>query len=233
MQTAEAAARACMDCEALVLENEGLVRAAARRFTQFEHRWDAEELLQAGRLGLLEAARRFDPSRGLAFSTLAVPYILGEMKGFLRGQQAVHVPRTIRANAATVARAAEQLQRRLGRAPTLLETADACGLTPEETALAMESRADARSLQEAASQDADSATLGDALPDRDSAKPYERIEIRSVLDGCGPQEKALLTMRYLRGMSQADTAKALGVSQGQVSKLEKKALLGLRKEIAQ
>ncbi|MDR1599297.1 MAG: sigma-70 family RNA polymerase sigma factor [Oscillospiraceae bacterium] len=204
-----------------------LVHAAARRFPGA----DPGEITQSGCVGLIEAIRRFDVTRGLRFSTYAVPYILGEMRHFLRADHTVHIPRRLQDTGRDAAKASRELCARLGREPTIQEIAAELRTTPEDLAMALESRATPASLDAPSSAEDDS-PLGESLGDAASGSGYERVLVRDMLERCEPEERALLTMRYFRGMSQTDAAKALGISQPQASRLEKRLLTKLRETSA-
>ncbi|MDR2657395.1 MAG: sigma-70 family RNA polymerase sigma factor [Oscillospiraceae bacterium] len=200
-----------------------LVHAAAKRFPGA----DAGEITQSGCVGLIEAIRRFDVTRGVRFSTYAVPYILGEMRHFMRTDHSVHIPRRMQDAGREAARASRELCARLGREPTIQEIGAELRISPEELTLAMESRSAPISLDAPASTE-DSAPMHESLGDASSDRGYERVMVRDLLERCEPMERALLAMRYFRGMSQTDVAKVLGISQPQASRLEKRLLLRLR-----
>ncbi|GHU69083.1 RNA polymerase sigma-F factor [Clostridia bacterium] len=200
-----------------------LVHAAAKRFSGA----DTAEITQSGCVGLIEAIRRFDVSRGVRFSTYAVPYILGEMRHFLRTDHTVHIPRRMQDAGREAARVSRELCARLGREPTIHEIAAELNTSAEELALALESRSSPISLDAPTSID-DDTPMHEALGDTSSSIGYERVLVRDLLERCEPAERALLTMRFFRGMSQSDTAKKLGISQPQASRLEKRLLLRLR-----
>ncbi|MDR0396274.1 MAG: sigma-70 family RNA polymerase sigma factor [Oscillospiraceae bacterium] len=204
-----------------------LVHAAAKRFPGA----DPGEITQSGCVGLIEAIRRFDVTRGVRFSTYAVPYILGEMRHFLRVDHSMHIPRRLQDAGRDAARVSRELCAKLGREPTIQEVALEMRTSPEELAMAMESRAAPASL-DAPSGAEDGAPMHESLGDASSQSGYERVLVRDMLERCAPAERALLTMRYFRGMSQTDAAKALGISQPQASRMEKRLLARLRESSA-
>ncbi len=225
---ARVAAAQAGDAAAMALlakENLGLVRAAMRRFSGV----DEQELYQAGCLGLVEAIRRFDVTRGVAFSTYAVPYILGEMRRYVRDNRSVHVSRSLQATARNAHRAAEALRISMGREPTLVEIAREIAVAPEELAMALSSQAAPLSLDAPMGEDGDT-NLSETLGDERQEVAFERTLVRGMLERCRERERALLLLRYFRGLSQEDTARALGLSQSQVSRLEKQILARLRQE---
>jgi len=225
---ARVAAAQAGDAAAMALlakENLGLVRAALRRFSGV----DMQELYQAGCLGLVEAIRRFDVTRGVAFSTYAVPYILGEMRRFVRDDRGVHVSRSLQATARSAHRAAEALRMAKGREPTLTEIAQEIAIAPEELAMALSSQAAPLSLDAPMGEDGET-SLRELIGDERQEVEFERTLVRGMLERCKERERALLLLRYFRGMSQEDTARALGLSQSQISRLEKQVLARLRAE---
>ena len=223
VQAAQAGDAAAMAL--LAKENLGLVRAAMRRFSGV----DMQELYQAGCLGLVEAIRRFDVTRGVAFSTYAVPYILGEMRRFVREDRSVHVSRGLQATARSAHRAAESLRSAMGREPTLVEIAQEIAVAPDELAMALSSQAAPLSLDAPMGEDGDT-SLREIIGDERQEIAFERTLVRGMLERCRERERALLQLRYFRGLSQEDTARALGLSQSQVSRLEKQILARLREE---
>ncbi|MDR1569228.1 MAG: sigma-70 family RNA polymerase sigma factor [Oscillospiraceae bacterium] len=217
-----------MDALERVEENMGLVYAAANRFP-----WaDRREMVQSGCVGLMEAVRRFDDTRGVRFSSFAVPYILGEMRAYLRRDHAVHIPRTLQDASAKAARTAQELRGVLGREPTLNEISARLGIAPEELAAALESRAAPISLDAPVGEESDAPQFRDSIGDASQQLPFDRVLARDLIARCDEKERALLQLRYFRGMTQAQTAKALGVTQPQVSRMEKKLLERLRESTA-
>lgn len=215
-----------MDAARLAEENMGLVYAAAKRFA-----WaDRGEIIQSGCVGLMEAARRFDESRGVRFSTYAVPYILGEMRAFIRHDHAMHIPRTMQEVSCRAYRAAQQLREEIGREPTLSDIAARLDTSPEELAAAMESGAPPVSLDAPVSGEPDSIRLGDVVRDDSQQAAFNQVIARDILSRCGKTERALIQLRYFRGMTQAQAAKALGISQPQVCRMEKRVLESLRSD---
>ncbi|GHU73337.1 RNA polymerase sigma factor [Clostridia bacterium] len=202
-----------------------LVHAAAKRFKGA----DASEVTQSGCVGLVEAIRRFDTGRGVRFSTYAVPYILGEIRHYLRTDHAMHIPRRLQDASREAARASAMLTARLGREPTVPEIAAELNMSPEELALALESRAAPVSLDAPIGME-DDTPMHESLGDAASGMSFERVDVRDILERCEPEERALLTMRFFRGMSQSDAARVLGISQPQASRMEKRILARLRKE---
>lgn len=213
-------------CARLIEENAGLIWSIVRRY--YGRGTDPEDLYQLGCLGFLKAVRGFDPAFGCQFSTYAVPKIAGEIRRFLRDDGPVKVSRGQKEQALAIHRARNQLTAQLGREPTLSELAQATGLTPEDIAAADLATAAVTSLQ------AESGETGLALegmvasPEEDLV---ERVALRTAIDRLPQQQRMLILLRYYKGLTQDKTAKILGVSQVQVSRLEKKAIQFLRQEL--
>jgi len=209
----------------LVEANLGLVYAAARRFTFA----DRDEVIQSGCLGLTEAAKRFDASRGTAFSTYAVPYILGEIKAYLRRDHALHIPRHIQDLGSRSRKESDRLRLTLGREPTISEIAQSLSVSIEDIAAAMESNIAIISLDSPVNRDdGEDAPLSHVVSDESSAIPIQRVLVRDLVDSLGERERRLIRLRYFDGHTQAEAARILGVGQPQVSRMEKQALMRLR-----
>ena len=213
-------------CTRLIEENAGLIWSIVRRY--YGRGAEPEDLYQLGCLGFLKAVRGFDPAFGCQFSTYAVPKIAGEIRRFLRDDGPVKVSRGQKEQALAIHRARNQLTDQLGREPTLSELAQVTGLTPEDIASADLATAAVVSLQ------AESGETGLALegmvasPEEDLV---ERVALRTAIDRLPQQQRMLILLRYYKGLTQDKTAKILGVSQVQVSRLEKKAIQFLRQEL--
>jgi RNA polymerase sigma-B factor len=193
------------------------------------------DLEQVARLGLVKAVERFDPDRGVAFSTYAVPTMLGEIKRYFRDTGwAVHMPRSLQERVFHIERAEKALYGRLGRGPSVEEVAEQAELTVEETLEAMEAATayDARSLDAPAPSDADAPSYGDTLGNLDAG--FELVEdrgaVRAALRGLPLRERWILHLRFVEDMTQAEIAAQVGVSQMQVSRLLRRSLHQLREE---
>lgn len=211
--------------ELLVRENSGLIWSVARRF--IGRGAESDDLYQLGCLGFLKAVEGFDLQFGTQFSTYAVPKIAGEIRRFLRDDGAVKVSRGIKEQAAQIKTARNQLIAALGREPTIQEISEKTGLTPEEIALAETATAATESIQKQTGEDG--FTLENILTDTESEeKLVERISLRQAVDRLPEREALVVRLRYFHGLTQERVAKVLSVSQVQVSRIEKKALLALR-----
>lgn len=211
--------------EQLVNDNAGLIWSVVRRF--MGRGTEAEDLYQLGCLGLLKAVEGFDSAYGTQFSTYAVPKISGEIRRFLRDDGAVKVSRSIKEQAFAIRNARTQLTAQLGREPTLTEICEQTELTPEEIAYAETATASTESIYAQCSEEGFS--LEAVLTDTQSEDVIvERISLRQAIDRLSQRESMVIKLRYLHGLTQERTAKIIGVSQVQVSRIEKKALGNLR-----
>lgn len=207
--------------ERLVLENSGLIWSVARRF--FGRGVEADDLYQLGCLGFLKAINGFDESFGTQFSTYAVPKISGEIRRFLRDDGAIKVSRGIKEQAQQIKNARMILEQKLGREPYLSELSEETGFTPEEIAFAETATGPAESLQREAGDDG--FTLEHILADANGEeKMIESVSLKLAVEKLPENEKKTVFLRYYHGMTQDKVAKILGVSQVQVSRLEKKAM---------
>ena len=211
-------------CEQAVLENNGLIWSIVRRY--YGRGVDPDDLYQLGCLGFLKAVQGFDFSYGTCFSTYAVPKIAGEIRRFLRDDGAVKVGRSMREQAQTLYTARERLRQSLGREPALSELSEATGLAPEEIARTeLATNAPESLQQEMADGLTLEGTLGTEAPEEGLV---ERIALRESIDHLPEKERMTILLRYFKGMTQEQTARVLGVSQVQVSRLERRGLGHLR-----
>ncbi len=215
-------------CEQVLLENNGLIWSVVRRY--YGRGVEPDDLYQLGCLGFLKAVRGFDPAFGTQFSTYAVPKIAGEIRRFLRDDGPVKVSRGLKERGAGIRGARSRLSAQLGREPTLSELSQDTGLTPEEIAAAETATEPVISLQ--AETGEGGLTLEGMLSSgQEEEGVIERLTLRSAIGTLPEREQQVLLLRYYRGMTQMNTARVLGVSQVQVSRLERKALERLRQEL--
>lgn len=211
--------------EQLVEENSGLVWAVARRF--LGRGTEADDLYQLGCLGFLKAVEGFDLEYGTQFSTYAVPKIAGEIRRFLRDDGAVKVSRSLKEQAAAIRTARSRLTAALGREPTIAEISRQTDLSPEEIAMAETATAATESIQQQCGEEGFS--LENILTDTESEETMvEKIALRQAIDALPQREKKIIQLRYFHGLTQQRVATVMGVSQVQVSRIEKKALGMLR-----
>ena len=211
--------------EALITENAGLIWSIARRYTG--RGTELDDLYQIGCVGFLKAVEGFDLSFGTQFSTYAVPKISGEIRRFLRDDGAVKVSRSLKEQAAAIKAARSSLTNALGREPGIQEISRQTGLTPEEIALAETATAATESIQNESSDTGFS--LEDILTDSESEeRMVEKIALNQAMEQIPEREAMVIKLRYFHGLTQQRVARILEVSQVQVSRIEKKALLHLK-----
>lgn len=215
-------------CEQVLLENNGLIWSVVRRY--YGRGVEPDDLYQLGCLGFLKAVRGFDPQFGTQFSTYAVPKIAGEIRRFLRDDGPVKVSRGLKERGTAVRAARARLASDLGREPALSELAEETGLSPEDIAAAETAAEPVISLQ--AETGADGLTLeGMLTAGNEEEGMVERLTLRAAIGELPEREQQVLLLRYYKGLTQMNTARVLGVSQVQVSRLERRALDKLRREL--
>lgn len=218
--------------EKIVVENTGLVWSIARRY--MGRGYDLEEIYQIGCIGLLKAIDRFDSEYEVMFSTYAVPLITGEIKRFLRDNGAIKVSRILKQNGYAISKARNDLNIQLGREPAIDEISDYTGLSKEEIVEAIEANQEVESIyQPIESKGGGEMYLLDRLEDGEQSaqmgdKALDRIMLSMALDKLDVLQRSIITKRYFEDRTQTQTAAALGLSQVQVSRLEKKTLQALR-----
>lgn len=211
--------------ETLLLENNGLIWSIVRRY--FGRGVDADDLYQLGCLGFLKALEGFDPAFGTQFSTYAVPKIAGEIRRFLRDDGTVKVSRSLKERSARIKAARQRLMATLGREPTVQELSLETGLEPEEIACAETATTATESIQRRSGEDG--FALEDVLTDGEMEEHIvERIALQEAISCLNEREQMVIKLRFFHGLTQDKTAKILGVSQVQISRIEKKALAALR-----
>ena len=209
----------------LVEENSGLIWSIARRF--FGRGVEPDDLYQLGCLGFLKAIAGFDPEFGTQFSTYAVPKISGEIRRFLRDDGTVKVSRGIKERSQRIKSARCALEQRLGRAPLLSELAAETGLAPEDIAFAETATGQAESLQRETGEEG--FTLEHVLCEYGGEeRMIEHVALRCAIERLPEKERRTLYLRYYHGLTQERTARMLGVSQVQISRLERRAIAQLR-----
>lgn len=214
--------------EQMIVENSGLIWSVVRRY--FGRGVDSDDLYQLGCVGFMKAMAGYDRSYGTQFSTYAVPKISGEIRRFLRDDGAIKVSRGIKERAQHIHSARERLTRELGREPVLSELSDELGLTPEEIAMAETATAEPESIHREIGED--SFTLEQVLATEGPEDALlEQITLREAIRRLPEREQMVIQLRYFRQLTQDQTARILGVSQVQISRIEKKALTALRAEL--
>lgn len=221
--------------EKIVSDNTGLVWSIARRFVN--RGYDLEELYQIGCIGLLKACDRFESRYGVQFSTYAVPLIAGEIKRFLRDNGAIKVSRILKQNGYQISKAKEALLHKYGREATLDELADYTGLCVEDIVMATEANREVESIQQTiCGKDGTQVSLVERLVDEAQSEVaaeniMNRILVGQAMEKLGEMEQELIRLRFFEDRTQTEVAKVLGISQLQVSRLEKKILIQMRQNL--
>lgn len=214
--------------ELLVAENAGLIWSVAKRF--LGRGTEAEDLYQLGCLGFLKAVEGFDLGYGTQFSTYAVPKITGEIRRFLRDDGAIKVSRSIKERSGAIRQMRARLSSALGREPSLQELSAHTGFSPEEIAEAETATREVESINRESGEEG--FTLENVLTDTESEEGLlEKIALRQAISELPQRERTVISLRYFHGLTQDRVAKVLGVSQVQVSRIEKKAIGILREKI--
>jgi RNA polymerase sporulation-specific sigma factor len=214
--------------EELAELNAPLVYRMAQRFSE---RADISDLIECGNLGLVKAMQSFDPSRGCAFSTYAVPLIMGEMRRFLRDDGIIKVSREEKRLSAVLNRERERRQA-LGEDTSIEAIAAAVGVSPQDAASAIFATVPPRSLDERAYDDDDSESLGATVSDGEEESAFDRLALRSAIENLPDLWRRIIILRYFHDMSQDRVAKMLGLTQVKVSREEKKIMATLKKELS-
>lgn len=215
-------------CEQMLHDNSGLIWSIVRRY--YGCGVEPDDLYQLGCLGFIKAVKGFDITFGTQFSTYAVPKIAGEIRRFLRDDGAIKVSRSLREQAAAIFSAREKLSATLGREPVLSELSEETGLSAEEIAQCELAVAAPESLQR---ETGDGLTLENVIgSDSPEESMVERIALREAVDALPEREKMTILLRFFKGLTQEQSARILGVSQVQVSRLERRALEKLRRSLA-
>ena len=216
----------------VITENIGLVWSIVRRFMSRGH--EPEDLFQIGSIGLIKAIDKFDMSYDVKFSTYAVPMIMGEIKRFLRDDGVIKVSRSMKETAGKIRVTREKLSTLYGREPTLEEISSDMNLAKEEVVMALESGAEVESLYKTIYQgDGNAIYLIDKLEQTndESENMIDKLALRETIASLDEKDQELIRLRYFMNRTQTDIAKELGISQVQVSRLEKKILLKMREKM--
>lgn len=215
--------------EELVKKNIALVKSIVKRF--LNRGYEYEDLFQIGVIGLIKAINNYDPKFNVQFSTYAVPMIMGEIKRFLRDDGPIKVSRSLKELASKAQAVKEQLESRMCREPTIHEVAREMGISPEELVHAMEANRMPSSIYDIIYEDDDNPILLIDKIHQDTnqmGKLIDRIVLKEMLAKLDRRERAIIIMRYFQDRTQSDIANELGISQVQVSRIEKKVLLKMR-----
>lgn len=215
-------------CEQLLKENAGLIWSIVRRFTG--HGVETDDLYQLGSLGFLKAVRSFDINYGTQFSTYAVPKISGEIRRFLRDDGMIKVSRSVRDLAVQVSRLRTAIITKTGTEPSIGELAQQLEVTPEEIAMCENATAPTDSLQREVGEDGSTMEriLGD---DGIEDSIVDSVVVRECIQKLPEKERKVILLRYYRSLTQQRCAELLGISQVQVSRLERRAIARMREHI--
>lgn len=224
----------------LVEKNVGLIHHIVKRF--LNRGYEMDDLFQIGSIGLLKAIDKFDLSYDVQFSTYAVPMITGEIKRFLRDDGLIKVSRSLKENGWKIHQAAEALRHELGREPTLSHIAEYTGLEQEDIVMAMEANEEVESIYKSVYQsDGNEIYLVDKLSsgpvgssggeDMEKEEVLNRMLLKQLLESLEEKERQLIVLRYYQGKTQVEVAKSMGITQVQVSRMEKRILIHMREKI--
>ncbi|SFR81251.1 RNA polymerase sporulation sigma factor SigF [Anaeromicropila populeti] len=217
----------------VVTENTGLVWSIIRRFAN--RGYEMEDLFQIGCIGLIKAIDKFDTSFEVKFSTYAVPMITGEIKRFLRDDGMIKVSRSLKEIAYKIRIAKDELNAQLGREPTINEVSERTGFQTEDIVMAMEAGAEVESLYKTIYQgDGNAIYLIDKLEETkdENEMIIDHLALQEILNSLEEKDRNIIKLRYFMNRTQMDIAKELGISQVQVSRIEKKILKTMREKLA-
>ncbi|MBO8170625.1 MAG: RNA polymerase sporulation sigma factor SigF [Bacillaceae bacterium] len=207
----------------LVNSNLRLVWSVVQRF--LNRGYEADDLFQIGCIGLLKAIDKFNLDFDVKFSTYAVPMIIGEIQRFLRDDGTIKVSRSLKEMAHKIRKTRDELSKKLGRHPTIIEIADELGVSPEEVVFAQEANRNPSSIHETVYEnDGDPITLMDQIAGDEEEKWFDRLAVKDAIRKLSEREQLIVYLRYYKDQTQSEVARRLGISQVQVSRLEKKIL---------
>ena len=219
--------------ETLIIENTALVKSLALKFR--DRGTEFEDLMQIGTIGMLKAINSFQVERGTAFSTYAVPLIVGEIRRHLRDDGLIRISRGYKKTGIVIMREKNRIMTEEGREAGISELAEYAGVSVEEAAIAVDAVSPVTSLSENVFGE-DSKTLDSVIPDRESADEFEnladRLSLAEAINKMPPEWRKIILLRYYRDMTQQQVAARLGLSQVKVSREEKKIMSFLRGELA-
>lgn len=217
--------------DTLVFENTGLIWSIVRRFAG--RGYELDDLFQIGCIGILKAIDKFDMTYEVRFSTYAVPMILGEIKRFIRDDGMVKISRSVKESGWRIRNAESELIVRLGREPTIDEIAKHIEMSREEVVLTMEANREVESINRVVYEnEGNEVCIGDQIADKSNGEELvNRIVLKKLLEELKDKERLIIKLRYFSDKTQAQVAESLGISQVQVSRLEKKILLRLREKM--
>ena len=216
--------------DTMVKTNMGLVHSVVKHF--LGRGYEKDDLTQIGAIGLIKAIRKFDCSYEVRFSTYAVPMIMGEIKRFIRDDGMIKISRSLKENAMKGYRAKEKLQKALNREPTINEISQECGISGEDLLEAFDAAAPPNSIYETVYSNGEKEiSLIDTIGGKDPQEEIiNKVLIGNILNSLTPREKQILVLRYFKGKTQSEIAKIIGVSQVQISRIEKRVIKNLKEK---
>ncbi|MDY0408360.1 RNA polymerase sporulation sigma factor SigF [Paracerasibacillus soli] len=215
----------------LVEKNIRLVWSVVQRF--LNRGYDPDDLFQIGSIGLIKSIDKFNLSFDVRFSTYAVPMIIGEIQRFLRDDGSVKVSRSLKETGNKIRKKKDELAKKVGRSPTINEIAEELEITPEDVVHAEEAAKSPQSIHETVFEnDGDPITLLDQIAD-DNTNWFDKLTLEEAIRGMNERERLILYLRYYKDQTQSEVAERLGISQVQVSRLEKKILEEMRSKMKQ
>jgi len=224
-QTGDAKSR-----DQLVVSNQRLVWAVVQRF--LGRGYEPDDLFQIGCIGLIKAIDKFDLSYDVKFSTYAVPMIIGEIQRFLRDDSTVKVSRSLKETAKQIRRVRDELAKKLGRQPHITEIATEMGIEPSDVVFAQEAMRAPASIHETVYEnDGDPIYLMDQIADEEHNEWFDKIALHEILNRLPERERLIVYLRFFKDKTQSDVARVLGISQVQVSRLEKRILAQMREQL--
>lgn len=216
----------------LLEENIGLVHSIVRRFVG--RGYEAEDLFQLGCIGLVKAIHKFDTSFNVQFSTYAVPMIMGEIKRFIRDDGIIKVSRSIKELGIKALSLREKIIKETNNEPTIKELSKKLNVSPEEVAMALEAGIKPESINAPSSENNDK-SLGEKIESKENCEDtvINRVLVQELLTLLDERERKIIILRYFKQKTQSEIAKQLGISQVQVSRIEKKVLTAMRERLSE
>ncbi|MFC4767289.1 RNA polymerase sporulation sigma factor SigF [Effusibacillus consociatus] len=216
--------------EQLVIANQRLVWSVVQRF--LNRGYEPEDLFQIGCIGLMKAIDKFDLSYDVRFSTYAVPMIIGEIQRFLRDDSTVKISRSLKETARQIRKVRDELSKKMGRQPHINEVAEAMGMEPAEVVFAQEALRQPASIHETVFEnDGDPIYLMDQIADDSQDRWFDKLSLHDALSKLPERERLIVFLRFFRDKTQAEVADVLGISQVQVSRLEKRILQTIKDQL--
>lgn len=214
----------------IIEKNMRLVWSVVQRF--INRGYDPDDLFQIGSIGLMKSVDKFDLSYDVKFSTYAVPMIIGEIQRFIRDDGTVKVSRSLKELGNKIRKCKDELSKRFGRAPTVMEIAEELEITPEEVVHAQEASRAPSSIHETVYEnDGDPITLLDQISDESEGGWFDKIALKEAINVLDEREQLIVYLRYYKDQTQSEVAERLGISQVQVSRLEKKILKQIKEQM--